>query len=125
MRSFYSYLVDSGYIEKNPTNLVDSLPPEHKEITGFDHKDAKVLLDAAGKHKHSNYWVPMILFGWHYGMRISDCSHLTHEEVDMARRQITFLPKKQRRRYIKLPLHSDVHDALCRSSLTLCVQGPR
>jgi site-specific recombinase XerD len=117
LRSFFSYLVDSGYIDKNPAKLVDALPPEHKEIVGFNHNEAKVLLESAGKHRHSNYWVPMILFGWHYGMRISDCSHVTHEEIDMNRKQIVFMPKKQRRRYIRLPLHTDIYDALTRAEL--------
>ena len=109
--------MNADYIATNPAKLVDSLPPEHKEIVGFNQADAKILIDTAGKHRHSNYWVPMILLGWHYGMRISDCAHMKHSEIDMNHRQIVFLPKKQRRRYIRLPLHPDVYDAFNNASL--------
>tara|TARA_B100000902_G_C27234545_1_gene876662 strand:- start:298 stop:1173 length:876 start_codon:yes stop_codon:yes gene_type:complete len=117
LKTFLNYLVNVGYIDSNPAKMVDLLPPEHKEIVGFNHNDAKVLIQSAGKHRHSNYWVPMILLGWHYGMRISDCSHIKHKEVDMNYRQINFLPKKQRRRYIRLPLHPDVYDAFNNAEL--------
>tara|TARA_Y100000401_G_C8325049_1_gene227706 strand:+ start:1167 stop:2042 length:876 start_codon:yes stop_codon:yes gene_type:complete len=117
LKTFFTYLVNADYIVTNPAKLVDSLPPEHKEIVGFNQADAKILIDTAGKHRHSNYWVPMILLGWHYGMRISDCAHMKHSEIDMNHRQIVFLPKKQRRRYIRLPLHADVYDAFNNASL--------
>jgi len=114
LNSFFDYIIKREYMAegKRPTRMVERLPLEGRFVRGFDHNEASILVKAAAAHKYSNYWVPMILLAWHYGMRLQDCAYFSKECVNWDAMSFSFTPRKQKRREIRLPLHEDVATAL-------------
>jgi integrase len=116
LSAFFEWGVNMDYFIKNPTKLTPKLPPELSHVRGFTEDEVKKLLVSAGKDETRMYWPPMILLGHHYGMRIQDCAEFSATCVDWNRNKFTFIPQKQARKEIELPLHADV--ALALSGLT-------
>ncbi len=112
IKGFFQHFIDKGELDNNPAALIPKFPEEAATIVGFKADEAKRLLKASKDHRSSHYWSPMIMLGWHYGMRIGDASHFKHEFVEWNEKQIRFIPRKKRRREILLPLVPDVDDAL-------------
>lgn len=112
LSSFFDWAIQMEYLVKNPTKLTPRLPPERSHVRGFKEDEVKELLVAAGADETRPYWTPMILLGHHYGMRIQDCCEFSSSCVDWRRMRFTFMPGKQSRKEIELPLHGDVAAAL-------------
>jgi len=112
LKSFFKYYVDSGQIAINPAAMIPRFKEEAATIIGFTPAEAKALLKASYSHKDSDYWTPMILLGWHYGMRLGDTACFQRSFVDFTSKRMTFIPMKRKRREIILPLVPDVDLAL-------------
>jgi len=112
VHSFFEWTVQMGYISKNPTKLIPKLPPEASFVRGFKEEEVKKLLIEAGKDENRPYWPSLILLGHHYGMRIQDCCQFSATCIDWDNMSFTFMPQKQSRQEIELPLHDDLANAL-------------
>jgi len=112
LKSFFNWGTTMGYFKRNPCALVNKFPVEGKYVRGFTADEVVKLVTAANADPYSWYWVPMILLGWHYGMRLEDCAKFGAQCVDWDRMTFRFTPRKQSRREIELPLHSDVTNAI-------------
>ena len=112
LKSFFQFWVDREFINRNPTALIQRFPEEAAAVVGFKQQDAKDLLSASRSHRNSHYWTPMILLGWHYGMRLGDTALFERSFVDWKAKQIRFIPRKRKKREIILPLVPDVESAL-------------
>jgi integrase len=117
LKSFFQYFVDSGQILANPAALIPRFKEEAATIIGFTPDEAKVLLKASHSDKNSDYWTPMILLGWHYGMRLGDTACFQRPFVDFTKKRVNFIPMKRKRKEIILPLHPDVDLALSKVPL--------
>ena len=112
LKSFYSWGLVMGYFDRNPCFLVGKFPKEGKHVRGFEPEEIAPLIGAANADHGCDYWVPMILLGWHYGMRIEDCAKFGAHCVDWNRMTFKFMPRKQSEREIELPLHHDLVEAI-------------
>jgi site-specific recombinase XerD len=112
LKSFFQFWVDRELMNRNPTALIPRFPEEAADIVGFKQQDAKDLLSASRSHRNSHYWTPMILLGWHYGMRLGDTAQFERGFVDWKAKQIRFIPRKRKKKEIVLPLVPDVEAAL-------------
>ena len=112
LKSFFKYFLDTGQIKSNPTTLIPQFREEAATVIGFKPDEAKELLKASYGNPYSIYWTPMILLGWHYGMRLGDAASFKRSFVNNNTKQIKFIPMKKRRREIILPLVPDVDLAL-------------
>ena len=112
LKSFFKYFLDTGQIDENPTTLIPRFKEEAATVVGFTPDEAKILLEASYDSPFSHYWSPMILLGWHYGMRLGDCACFQRSFVDWEAERIKFIPMKRKRREIILPLVDDVRIAL-------------
>jgi len=112
IRSFFKYFIDSGQLTLNPTAMIPRFKEEAATVVGFSPQEAKSLLNASYDSPCSDYWTPMILLGWHYGMRLGDTACFQRDFVDWKAKQIRFIPMKRKRREILLPLVTDVELAL-------------
>jgi site-specific recombinase XerD len=112
VRSFFKYFIESGQLSVNPTIMIPMFKEEAATVVGFNPQEAKSLLKASYDSPYSDYWSPMILLGWHYGMRLGDTACFQRGFVDWKAKQIRFIPMKRKRREILLPLVSDVEASL-------------
>ena len=117
LRSFFEWSIQMDYFQKNPTRLIPKLPAESAHIRGFTESEVIQLVVSAGSDESRPYWEPMILLGWHYGMRLQDCAEFS-SRIDWDRGRFTFMPKIQSRKEIELPLHDDLSESLL--SLEVC-----
>jgi len=111
LRSFFEWGIQMDYFIKNPAKLIPKLPPESSHVRGFIEDEVRQLVVSAEADETRPYWYPMILLGWHYGMRLQDCAEFS-STIDWKRRKFVFMPQKQSRREIELPLHDDLAKAL-------------
>jgi site-specific recombinase XerD len=111
LRSFFEWGIQMDYFIKNPAKLIPKLPPEAAHVRGFTEDEVKQLVVSSGADESRAYWYPMILLGWHYGMRLQDCAEFS-STIDWKRSKFIFMPQKQSRREIELPLHDDLAKAL-------------
>ena len=114
LKSFFKYFLDTDQIKSNPTVLIPQFKEEAATVVGFKPEEAKALLKASYDNIYSIYWTPMILLGWHYGMRLGDAASFKRQFVNWDTKQIKFIPMKKRRREILLPLVPDVELVLSR-----------
>lgn len=112
LKTFFKYFSETGQMSGNPTSLIPKFKEEAAMVVGFNPDEAKNLLKASYDSPSSHYWTPMILLGWHYGMRLGDTACFRRNFVDFNRKQIKFIPMKKKRREILLPLVNDVELAL-------------
>lgn len=117
LKSFFQYFVDSDQMAVNPAALIPRFKEEAATIIGFTPDEAKVLLKESHSSKNSDYWTPMILLGWHYGMRLGDTACFQREFVDFTKKRVNFIPMKRKKKEIILPLHPDVDLALSKVPL--------
>ncbi|HEU0273176.1 MAG TPA: tyrosine-type recombinase/integrase [Candidatus Udaeobacter sp.] len=96
-----------GYITHNPAEAVEMLP-EDGEATRqpFDLAQIKALLRAA-----TGDWTGVIMVAFYTSARLQDAANLRWENIDLARRLISFRAGKTRQR-VTLPMHEALHDYL-------------
>jgi len=114
LKTFFKYFLDTEQMSGNPTALIPKFKEEAATVVGFNPEEAKALLKASYGSPCSHYWTPMILLGWHYGMRLGDTACFRRSFVDWSSKQVRFIPMKRKKREILLPLVKDVEDALSR-----------
>ena len=78
-----------GLITTNPAEAVELLAEEGEQRIPFDSDQVRSLIRHA-----DNEWRGMILFGFHAGLRLSDCAGLTWANIDTVRHTVTFRAKK-------------------------------
>jgi integrase len=78
-----------GLITTNPAEAVEMLTEEGEQRIPFDADQVRSLI----RHADTE-WRGMILFGFHAGLRLTDCANLTWANVDPVRHAVTFRPKK-------------------------------
>jgi integrase len=78
-----------GLITTNPAEAVEQLAEEGEQRIPFDTDQVRALIQHA-----DNEWRGMILFGFHAGLRLTDCANLTWANIDTVRHTVTFRPKK-------------------------------
>jgi integrase len=90
---------------------VEFLPRESEERLPFDEEQVKALL-VATEANGDEEWRRMILFGYHAGLRLTDCAELSCDNIDFAGRTLTFRAKKTAKRNgnkeTTIALHQDV-----------------
>jgi integrase len=92
-----------GLIPTNPAEAVD-LPEKRSVERGvFTPAEIRMLLDAA---KGSD-WETGILLGYCTGARLSDCTKMEWENVDLANSTLKFFEAKNQKQIV-LPLHPDL-----------------
>jgi integrase len=92
LRVLHAVLNDArrkGVVMTNVAEAVETLPEEADQRIPFTDEQVRSLLSVA-----SLEWRGMILFGYHAGVRLTDCANLTWSNVDLLRRTVTFRPKK-------------------------------
>jgi site-specific recombinase XerD len=112
LKSFFKYFLESGQITRNPASMIPRFKEEAATIIGFKPDEAKELLNSSYDSPYSDYWTPMILLGWHYGMRLGDTACFQRPWVNNKTKQIKFIPAKRKKKEIILPLVPDVDLAL-------------
>jgi len=115
LKSFFKYFQESGQINLNPASMIPRFKEEATTVVGFSPDEAKELLKSSYDSPYSDYWTPMIMLGWYYGMRLGDTACFKRSFVNEKKKQITFIPMKRKRREIILPLVSDVGLALSKT----------
>ena len=79
----------SRLITTNTAEAVELLAEEGEQRIPFDGDQVRSLIRHA-----DNEWRGMILFGFHAGLRLSDCAGLTWANIDTVRHTVTFRAKK-------------------------------
>ena len=68
---------------------MELLAEEGEQRIPFDTDQVRALIQHA-----DNEWRGMILFGFHAGLRLTDCANITWANIDTVRYTVTFRPKK-------------------------------
>jgi integrase len=110
-----------GLLSINVAEAVELLPMHSEERLPFDDEEIRRLLKAA-----DNEWRGMILFGYHCGLRLTDASDLSWDNVDLLNRTLIFRAKKTSRRGkdTTIALHCDLIEYLDRLPVTDRVGAP-
>jgi integrase len=111
LRSFFNRAKALHTITHDPTSPIE-LPSGIKNTREpFTPDELKALLNVCDPS-----WKALVLLGALAGLRLSDASSLTWQNVDPEKRVITYFPKKKRHlpgaKRIEVPIHHDLLEAI-------------
>ncbi len=113
IRTFCKYLVANGYMDTNPTDMIDASKTEKRsEPVYMKLDDARKYLEAVEIYGKTNLErdlaiIKIFLYG---GLRVSELVGLNLPEIDFDDCSIKFFGKGNKERYV--PLHPDVIEAI-------------
>jgi integrase len=118
LRAAFNQARREGLISVNPAEAVELPTRASVEKEVFTPAQVEILLDAA-----KGEWKSMILIGYYTGARLTECSKVHWDDIDLAGGWITFPAPKQKKAH-RTPLHpgfqqylesvaGDTNDYLC------------
>lgn len=113
LRSFYSFLVKNDYIEKNPFEYVHLKKTNLKLPRFFYEKEMDQLFKLAKIKKPNNMQLrdsAILETFYGTGLRLSECSNLTLDELDLDNMSLSIIGKGNKQR--NLPIGSYMSEAL-------------
>ncbi|MCF6515034.1 tyrosine recombinase XerC [Lactobacillus sp. S2-2] len=113
LRSFYSFLVKNDYIEKNPFEYVHLKKTNLKLPRFFYEKEMDQLFKLAKIKKPNNMELrdsAILETFYGTGLRLSECSNLTLDEIDLDNKSLSIIGKGNKQR--NLPIGSYMSEAL-------------
>lgn len=90
LRSFYRFAVKRGWLDRNPMEDVDPVRVPERERTYLLPEEVNALIDTID----SPLVQFTVLFLYHTGLRISECVHLTLDQVDLEQRVVHVIAGK-------------------------------
>ena len=103
VRQFYQYLVVDGYIENNPTELVDSprIPQHLPEVLSTAEVDIlEQAIDLSKLEGHRNRAIIEVLFSC--GLRVSELTHLKMSNLHLDEEFIRVIGKGSKERLVPI-----------------------
>lgn len=91
-----------GLINTNPAEAVELPARESVERGTFTNAEVRILVDAA-----EGEWKTVILVGYYTGARLTECTRIRWEDVDLLAGTMTFQQTKQGKPHT-VPLHPDL-----------------
>jgi len=90
LRTAFGRAVKEEYIRQNPAALVDKLKvTDSQKRRPFSMAEIRKILGSADPE-----WKTMVLLGLYCGLRLSDCAHLTWQNVDLMGKELTVETQK-------------------------------
>ena len=100
LRSFFSFLVNEGYLEASPMQKLKSPIHRPDQMQPFSENQVKALLDAAKKSRHPKRDEALLLFMLDTGVRASELCGLTLKSIDIVNRKAMVLGKGNKHRAV-------------------------
>jgi integrase len=116
LRALFNSARRRGIVAINPAEALEPIRSVKEDRVPFTDQQIKDLLAIAGLE-----WKGAILFGFHAGLRLRDATELNWSNVDLEKRQLTFMPRKTSSRNgaaTVLCLHRDIVTYLAEEAAT-------
>lgn len=107
MHGFFKFVCRTWHLENNPAAGVylDAGETDQTEVEAYTVEEVKRIMAAAEKHAQAARIVPMFAIGFFAGLRPSEISGLTWDNVALDQRQIRVTPataKRRRQRFVAM-----------------------
>lgn len=112
LRSFYKYALKRDFLKKDPTHLLSG-PKKRKPLPGFvKEKDMERLLELENFSRDFDGVRDCLILSMFYqtGVRLSELTGLNMGDVDLSRKQIRVLGKRNKERII--PFGDDLYQLI-------------
>lgn len=102
LRAFYTFLVEDGYLEKNPADRLPAVKVPKGEPRPFTREQIEAMLNG-GAYRRTR---AMILIGYYQGFRVSQIARVRGDDIDLMTNTVRTVSKGGKER--RVPLHATI-----------------
>ncbi|MFZ4396120.1 MAG: tyrosine-type recombinase/integrase [Kiritimatiellia bacterium] len=107
LHGFFKFVCRTWHLEINPAAGVylDAGETDQTEVEAYTVEEVQRIMAAAAKHKNAERIIPVLAIGFFAGLRPSEISGLSWDNVSMDQRQIRVTPataKRRRQRFVAM-----------------------
>lgn len=99
IKSYYSFLLDNGYVESDPTKGISHIRPDKKAPIYLTQAEIKALIETASDLR-DNLMVSML---YATGVRVSELVNIKKKDIDFERNTVIVFGKGAKERIVLVP----------------------